>query len=116
MTDHPNIRMCTSIIDLVFRILGFEYLGRTDFLHVKPVGMDDVKVNGAADVHAETPDVQAALTTFEQPKVASDVMGFNQSMGKLMGDSPACSSCGHVTVRNGSCYKCLNCGNSMGCS
>ncbi len=113
MTDHPNIRMCTSIIDLVFRILGFEYLGRTDFLHVKPVGMDDVKVGIAP---ASSPDVQEALTTFEQSKVASDVAGFNQSMGKLMGDSPACSSCGHVTVRNGSCYKCLNCGNSMGCS
>lgn len=113
MTDHPNVRMCTSIIDLVFRILGYEYLGRTDFLHVKPAAMDEVKV-----VHtpiAQSSDVQAALTTFEDQK-ASDVSGFNQSMGKMMGDAPACSSCGHVTVRNGSCYKCLNCGNSMGCS
>ncbi len=31
-------------------------------------------------------------------------------------DAPACSNCGHVTVRNGACYKCLNCGESMGCS
>ncbi len=31
-------------------------------------------------------------------------------------DSPFCDMCGHLTVRNGSCYKCLNCGNSMGCS
>ncbi len=34
----------------------------------------------------------------------------------LMGDAPACSTCGHTTVRNGACYRCLNCGNSMGCS
>ena len=27
-----------------------------------------------------------------------------------------CDGCGHITVRNGACYKCLNCGNSMGCS
>ena len=27
-----------------------------------------------------------------------------------------CDDCGHITVRNGSCYKCLNCGNSLGCS
>jgi ribonucleoside-diphosphate reductase alpha chain len=34
----------------------------------------------------------------------------------LMGDAPLCDVCGHITVRNGACYKCLNCGNSMGCS
>jgi ribonucleoside-diphosphate reductase alpha chain len=37
-------------------------------------------------------------------------------MQALMGDAPFCDLCGHVTVRNGSCYKCLNCGNSLGCS
>jgi ribonucleoside-diphosphate reductase alpha chain len=35
---------------------------------------------------------------------------------EMMGDAPVCDSCGHITVRNGACYKCLNCGNSMGCS
>jgi ribonucleoside-diphosphate reductase alpha chain len=34
----------------------------------------------------------------------------------MMGDAPLCDTCGHITVRNGSCYRCLNCGNSMGCS
>jgi ribonucleoside-diphosphate reductase alpha chain len=33
-----------------------------------------------------------------------------------MGDAPACDVCGAITVRNGTCYRCLNCGNSMGCS
>jgi len=114
MTDHPNIRMCTSVIDLAFRILGFEYLGRTDFLHVKPVAMDEMKVGPAP---APSQDVQAPLMDYEdKPKLADEVAGMQQQMGKMMGDAPACSSCGHVTVRNGSCYKCLNCGNSMGCS
>jgi ribonucleoside-diphosphate reductase alpha chain len=40
----------------------------------------------------------------------------NQSNAALMGDAPACDVCGSITVRNGTCYKCLNCGNSMGCS
>ena len=31
-------------------------------------------------------------------------------------DSPACSDCGSIMVRNGSCYKCLNCGSTSGCS
>jgi ribonucleoside-diphosphate reductase alpha chain len=40
----------------------------------------------------------------------------DQSNAALMGDAPACDGCGSITVRNGSCYKCMNCGNSMGCS
>jgi ribonucleoside-diphosphate reductase alpha chain len=33
-----------------------------------------------------------------------------------MNDAPPCDVCGTITVRNGTCHKCLNCGNSMGCS
>ncbi|MFG0330927.1 MAG: adenosylcobalamin-dependent ribonucleoside-diphosphate reductase [Phycisphaerales bacterium] len=40
----------------------------------------------------------------------------DHAMAELMGDAPACDVCGSITVRNGTCYKCLNCGNSMGCS
>ena len=39
----------------------------------------------------------------------------SQQMATLMGDAPTCT-CGSITVRNGSCYKCLNCGSSLGCS
>ena len=35
---------------------------------------------------------------------------------QLQADAPACDVCGSITVRSGTCYKCLNCGNSMGCS
>ncbi|MGQ0848952.1 MAG: TSCPD domain-containing protein, partial [Actinomycetota bacterium] len=38
------------------------------------------------------------------------------ALGEMMGDAPLCDTCGHITIRNGSCYKCLNCGNSLGCS
>jgi ribonucleoside-diphosphate reductase alpha chain len=40
----------------------------------------------------------------------------DQLNANLMGDAPACDVCGSITVRNGTCYKCNNCGNSMGCS
>jgi ribonucleoside-diphosphate reductase alpha chain len=42
--------------------------------------------------------------------------GLHAQLANLMGDAPFCDNCGHYTVRNGSCYKCTNCGNSMGCS
>ncbi len=37
-------------------------------------------------------------------------------LGEKMGDAPVCSNCGHMTVRNGSCYVCLTCGDTTGCS
>lgn len=88
VTGHPNVKMTTSIVDYIFRVLGMEYLGRTDFLQIKP----------PVDL---TADKDAVDFTVE---------------GQDMGDAPPCDSCGHTTVRNGSCYRCLNCGNSMGCS
>jgi ribonucleoside-diphosphate reductase alpha chain len=39
----------------------------------------------------------------------------SQQTARMMGDAPVCT-CGAITIRNGSCYKCLNCGNSLGCS
>ena len=49
-------------------------------------------------------------------KTATTVDTVQEVLGDMMGDAPACDECGHITVRNGSCYKCLNCGNSLGCS
>ena len=48
--------------------------------------------------------------------VVSTVSTFSMSVQNNMGDAPACHSCGANTVRSGTCYKCLNCGDSMGCS
>jgi ribonucleoside-diphosphate reductase alpha chain len=41
---------------------------------------------------------------------------FNDQFTHFGDDAPACDICGSITVRNGTCYKCFNCGNSMGCS
>ena len=47
---------------------------------------------------------------------ATQVSALDAALGGMMGDAPFCDVCGHITVRNGACYKCLNCGNSLGCS
>ena len=46
----------------------------------------------------------------------NSVTTVQEVLGDMMGDAPACNECGHITIRNGSCYKCLNCGNSLGLS
>jgi ribonucleoside-diphosphate reductase alpha chain len=35
---------------------------------------------------------------------------------KVQEDAPSCADCGSIMIRNGSCYKCLNCGSTSGCS
>jgi ribonucleoside-diphosphate reductase alpha chain len=42
--------------------------------------------------------------------------GTQNYMKSMQSDAPSCNTCGHITIRSGTCYKCLNCGNSMGCS
>ncbi len=124
---HPNIKLATSVIDFVFRVLGMEYLGRTDFVQVKPI--DDGNEHEQAPQHSEAGVHFAAARPTEPSSVADkppvvpqpaleirprDAM--DEQLSQLMGDAPICDQCGHITVRNGSCYKCLNCGNSIGCS
>lgn len=108
MTNHPNVRTCTSIVDFIFRVLGMEYLGRTDFVHVAPESTQ-VAENAISDRIHEA--IKAEAQTAATPAV-----GAEQALSNMMGDAPACTECGHITVRNGACYKCLNCGTSNGCS
>ena len=56
------------------------------------------------------------LGATDPAKTATAISALDRSHAALMGDAPACDTCGSITVRNGTCYKCLNCGNSMGCS
>jgi ribonucleoside-diphosphate reductase alpha chain len=118
---HANIKSSTSIIDYIFRMLGYEYLDRSDLVHViteqKGVmgnpQMDDEDVNpDTSNIYEPAPAKVTADTN-----TGSKKQGFSLdlSMG-VQSDAPSCNVCGHTTVRSGTCYKCLNCGNSMGCS
>ncbi len=49
-------------------------------------------------------------------KIESGLDAVNAAAKSMQSDAPACNTCGHITIRSGTCYKCLNCGNSMGCS
>ncbi len=51
-----------------------------------------------------------------QPLTESQRSALISAMSQMQADAPACDACGTITVRNGTCYKCLNCGASMGCS
>ncbi len=52
----------------------------------------------------------------DSPSLQATLLDTSQVTGGLMGDAPPCASCGHMTIRNGSCYVCLTCGDTTGCS
>ncbi len=121
--DHPNIKFATSIVDYIFRLLAMEYLGRHDLVQVPPMGATtDVTLpppthKPKKQTHHPKEEEHVHASTVDVPTSGTENAGaLNDHLGKMMGDAPFCSLCGHVTVRNGACYKCLNCGNSMGCS
>ncbi len=61
--------------------------------------------------------VGAVISGDRQHQTEADTMAqFNQQFDHFQDDAPVCDVCGSITVRSGNCYKCFNCGNSMGCS
>ncbi|MBN4081565.1 vitamin B12-dependent ribonucleotide reductase [bacterium AH-315-C07] len=130
--DHPNIKNCTSVIDYIFRLLGFEYLGRDDLVQVKPTSDQKeetvhvlIKKRQQTNLENNKPVASEAISVASpEPQVEGDAATLKEGgvdaqsefLSNMMGDAPICDTCGHITVRSGTCYKCLNCGNSLGCS
>jgi ribonucleoside-diphosphate reductase alpha chain len=71
---------------------------------------------GAASVPAEWKASPPPAPGGSNLRLAIVADPLSQQSSELQADAPACDVCGSITVRNGTCYKCLNCGNSMGCS
>ncbi|HXN34273.1 MAG TPA: vitamin B12-dependent ribonucleotide reductase [Polyangiaceae bacterium] len=130
---HPYVKFATSIVDFIFRTLGVEYLHRHDLAHIKPedsAPVDTTPVHLLAPTQppqsrsADSAPLPHTREAIARSAAMSETLGDGASgaspldaqLDKMMGDAPVCDVCGHITVRNGACYKCLNCGNSMGCS
>ena len=63
--------------------------------------------------------VQATVVStdgLEASRVIVEETALSKAMMSMQSDAPACTVCGATTVRSGTCYKCLECGESLGCS
>lgn len=124
MVDHPNIKSATSVLDYIFRVLAYEYLDRDDLVHVldpEHVSKLDQANHELSQVRITAPAATNETVKAVAPKpVAAAAMAVNSAdTKKLMGtsaDAPACRQCGNITLRNGTCYMCPNCGTTTGCS
>ena len=124
-TKNPEIRSASSIIDYVFRWMAFQFIpGYRDTINAArtqpELSMPGLLEEMKKKVNRPVPELPMAEDTdvveVKSGNGHSHMAHSLTSMITNQQDAPTCPSCGHVAVRNGACYKCLNCGESLGCS
>jgi ribonucleoside-diphosphate reductase alpha chain len=141
-TKNPDIHNASSIIDYVFRWMAFQFIpGYRERNGLNHSNQPELAIPGLLEevkkkVNRPIPELPIAEENDEAIEVAAtaeaDGSGRESASGgyapgrqinspsdaiaHFQQDAPTCPNCGHIAVRNGACYKCLNCGESLGCS
>jgi ribonucleoside-diphosphate reductase alpha chain len=134
-TKNPDIRQAASIIDYVFRWLAVKFIPgyreanspNTGQRELKMPGLDEIEKKSVnrpvSDLPRSDETEIISLASVAGNGVESSAAGMGvrvkvslTSTFENQHDAPSCPNCGQITVRNGACYKCLNCGESLGCS
>jgi ribonucleoside-diphosphate reductase alpha chain len=131
VTDDPEIRTASSIIDYIFRRIGKTYLSFDDQLEVGLASIDDMPVDQTSlledfPVEEEVKQAEQTIAVSEpvqsmSASTAPDNLVSQATMSpakKIIRDdaAPLCFNCGNQTQRAGSCYVCSSCGSTTGCS
>ena len=101
-TENPNIRYASSVLDYLARWLGGKFLSSE---YLKPRATLIAPEVVQPPMNAPTANKAAGRESI-QPSNSSGTTG----------DAPSCPTCGMLMAPNGSCYKCINCGGTSGCS
>jgi len=132
-TGNPDIPNAKSVPDYIFRWLGMQFIaGFREANAPQRNGHDAPAVDESSADKGESTAGEASALRGEWPAVAGKVATpgavpaavltnegphiRSQQFARFQADAPSCDNCGAITVRNGNCYLCHNCGNSMGCS
>jgi len=111
-TKNQEIPIAKSIVDYIFRWMASHFMPIED--------QDEAGVIRRESPATTTPQPALAPSVGPAPvselKVIATPANAIQKIAFVNTDSPACPDCGAITVRSGSCYKCLNCGATTGCS
>jgi ribonucleoside-diphosphate reductase alpha chain len=128
-TKNPEIRNAASITDYVFRWLALQFIPGYRESVAAARNQPELAIPGLIEelkkrVNRPVPELPIAEDADVLDVKSENGNGNGRGHTKLtltssfqnQGDAPTCPTCGHVAVRNGACYKCLNCGESLGCS
>ena len=133
-TSNPDVRIAKSVVDYIFRWLGVEFLPgyreatngtktttKSETVEAKatpsdksPAESNGHYVNGNGKAEAEMLERAGAAMQIDPSDDKEASRG--EQFARFQSDAPSCENCGALTVRNGNCYLCHNCGNSLGCS
>jgi len=112
-TNNPDIHYAKSIMDYIFRYLGTKFLNQT------PDDSEPTLSNGITEAARQSQNVvrpALTLTTAENAPRGKSLSDHEHETFQNQSDAPICTECGSLMVRNGACFKCLNCGSVFGCS
>ncbi len=144
-TKNPEIPMAKSVMDYIFKWLAIKFLSRDsqeeagvimrDTMYGAPLSPLQVATPASASASEASPSTAVASTVLTELSSADKAFVGSltpaplvmlteersadhprKSTYQMQADAPSCSECGSIMVRNGACYKCLNCGSTSGCS
>jgi ribonucleoside-diphosphate reductase alpha chain len=134
-TTNADIRIAKSVVDYIFRWMGLTFLA--GYREEQKAKADLISGNESNQVskqsaavpviktksYSESIQTEARFVSHEDKNptwaissTATREDSRTEQFSRFQSDAPACDNCGSVTVRNGNCYLCHNCGNSLGCS
>ena len=134
-TTNPDIKIAKSVVDYIFRWMGLHFLpGYREANTMTAAKLPDDDAVPRSPI-ASAPAVSAPVAPATSPQTAKPssnghvasgttlridgnggLANRDEQFARFQLDAPSCDNCGAITVRNGNCYLCHNCGNSMGCS
>jgi len=117
MTDDPDLRIASSIIDYLFRRLAVEYLSAEERaeLNILTVG-ERTQQTLPGVMESATATLQGSEVPADPPSVPSASQLVAEMSMRPSQDAPMCMQCGVAMQRAGSCYVCIDCGSTSGCS
>jgi len=123
---NPDIGYAKSLMDYIFRWLALKFLPRDaqpqeSTSVVTPNGADAATAAQLASQFSEAAASQNSSAASADPPAPPQATGTHSQQAQLAGvvhedDAPTCSDCGAIMVRNGACFRCMNCGSTSGCS
>jgi len=116
-SGNPDIGYAKSIMDYIFRWLQLRFLtGQQQML------FENLRLKASPEPRTMNPEAaerspQESLPTRDSGLRAGSVHAADALSSIVdLGDAPSCSFCGSIMTRNGSCYRCMSCGSTSGCS
>ena len=114
LTKNPDVRLAKSIVDYIFRWLATKFLS-PEAQYQAGVNIPEVDNTGATQMTLQDASTEKGPRGWAASMAAGGATSTPYAIQNDQ-DAPPCSTCGAIMIRNGACYKCVNCGATSGCA